>query len=292
MKDYMTKEYIENLEIDKMICEDTELYNTIKILKEDVSEENTDRISFAVLTIVINVIIFILRCKPPKGLEAYRILDKKMTNIIRNLVDDKSVSVYVFKQDIVNAFNCGTPDIYYTDKLVKLLRITEDELVGICLHEYGHYTGRHMKTINITNTATGIVIPVLLRELTRQLPAVYTFLLGKILSGMLNSYLRIIIGRPQEYFSDSYAAKKGYGRQLISALSKLDKYVRKVGCKNRTKEECDALIERASKYDEHPKTKDRIESILKSSKVSSIISSGRFELLARFLDRIKGFFRR
>jgi len=292
MNNKISKDYIECSEIDKYIHEDKELYDNLIALKEQTSEVNADRISFAMITIIINIIQFLLRCKPPPGLEAYRILDNKMSNIIGNLVNDMSVKVYMFKADVVNAFNVGTSDIYYTDKLVKLLRLTEGELIGVCLHEYGHYAGGHMKTVNITNTATGIVIPILIREITRSMESIYSLILGKIIAAMVNSYLRIIIGKPQEYFSDSYAAKKGYGPQLISVLKKLDQYVRKIHCKDKSTSECDIMMEYASKYDEHPTVKLRVDNILNNSKIASLINGKRFGLLVRFLDRIKGFFRR
>ena len=291
MRKKISKDYIENLEIDKYIHEDKDLYDNLIAIKEQTSDVNADRISFAMITIIINIIQFLLRCRPPVGLEAYRILDKKMSNIVGNLVNDMSVRVYMFKADVVNAFNVGTPELYYTDKLVKELRLTEAELIGVCLHEYGHYAGGHMKTINITNTATGIVIPILVREVTRNMESIYSLILGKIIAAMVNSYLRIVIGRPQEYFSDSYAAKKGYGPQLTSALKKIDLYVRKIHCKDKSTDECDRMIEDASKYDEHPTVKQRVDNILINSKITSLINGKRFGLLVRFLDRIKGFFR-
>lgn len=298
MDDKISKNYIDDIEIDKMIYEDKELYDNLILLKEEeekkpkVVDVNADRISFALITIVVNVIQFLWNCRPPTGLESYRILDKKMTNIIINLVKDNNVRVYMFRADIVNAFNLGTPDIYYTDKIVKELRLTESELIGICLHEYGHFAGGHIKSINVTNTATGIVIPVLIRELSRDMDQIYSLALGKFIAYMVNSYLRIKMGRPQEYFSDSYATKKGYGTPLASALKKIDLYVRKIHCRDRSREECDTLIRNASRFDEHPTTEARLDNIFNSSKINSLLSSKRFELLVRFLNRIKEFFGR
>lgn len=289
MNTYVTKEYIEESDIDRIIREDKEL---IEIIKEQNVDVKSDRIVFATITVILGIVKFILNCRPPRDLVSYRILDNKMSDVISNLVGDKNAKVYMLKSDVINAFNAGTPDVYYTDKFIKKLRISENELIGVCLHEYGHYAGRHGLKINITNTATGIVIPVLMREITREFHPAISYFLGKIVSLMVTTHLRIIMGRPQEYFSDSYAAKKGYGKYLVSALNKMEVYIRRVACKDKTESECDALMDAISEIDEHPKTKDRIDNILKSSKITSIISSGRFELLVRFLDRIKGFFGR
>lgn len=289
MKDYITKEYIELLEIDKMINGDKEL---LEIINEQQLDPKADRIVFATITIVLGIIRFLLSCRPPRGIEAYRILDNKMTNTIRGIVEDNTVKVYMLKSDVVNAFNMGTSDLYYTDKLIKKLSITENELISVCLHEYGHFVGKHIRHVEMVNTATGIIVPILIREITREYPMVVTVIISKIITFMINAHLRIKMGRPQEYFSDSYAAKKGYGKPLISALNKMNKYIRGVTCKDRTKEECDMFMERISKFDEHPTVEKRVENILSSSKIKSILKSGRFELLVRFLDRIKGFFRR
>jgi len=289
MEKCITKEYIETSEVDRMIYEDKELYG---IIKEQISEDTTKRVVFATITIILGIVKFILNCRPPKGIEAYRILDNKMTNTIKQLVGDNTIRVYLLRSDMVNAFNIGTSDIYYTDQLIKKLSITENELIGICLHEYGHYVGKHDIKTEAMSTATGIIIPILLREIVKEFPMFVTFFLGKIVSHMVSSRIRIIVGRPQEYFSDSYAAKKGYGRHLITALNKMNKYVRRIACKDKSKEECDMLMNRISKIDEHPTVEKRVDNILKSSKIKSIISSGRFELLVRFLDRIRGLFGR
>jgi len=289
MNTYVTKEYIEESDIDRIIHEDKELFGLIKEQNEDVRE---DRIVFATITVILGIIRFILDCRPPRDLVSYRILDKKMSGIMSELIGDDNVRVYMLKADVINAFNAGTPEIYYTDKFIKKLRITENELIGVCLHEYGHYAGRHALKINVTNTAVGIVIPILMREITREFPKIISYFLGKIVALMVDTHLRVIMGRPQEYFSDSYAAKRGYGKYLVSALNKMDAYIRRVACKDKSDMECDALMDAFSEMDEHPKTKDRIENILNSSKITSIISSKRIGLLVRFLDRIKGFFRR
>lgn len=290
----VTKEYIEIIEIDKIINEDKEIRKNLIQEQENPEEQKLnvaqDRILFSLFSVILGVVEFLLSCRPPSMLVSIRILDKRMTETIRKIVNDDNVFVYMFKADVPNAFNTGTPEIYYTDRLVKDLRLTEDELISACLHEYGHYAGGHMRTIRFTNTATGIVIPILVREITRVFPDVVSYILGRIIAFMVNSYLRVKIGRPQEYFSDSYAAKHGYGKPLVSLLTKLDQFVRKINCKDRSKEECDTLINNAAKFDEHPTTIQRVDNILKNSKVTAMMSSGRFELFVRFLTRIRDLF--
>jgi len=288
--DMVTKDYLETIEIDKMIKEDKELYDNITIIKEQASEETVNRIMFATITIILGIIKFIMDCRPPKDIEAYRILDNKMTDIISQLVEDNTVKVYLLRANMVNAFNDGTPNIYYTDMLIKKLNITENELIAVCLHEYGHYIGKHIIHMRIIKTSIGIIIPILLREMIKKFPSILTFFIGKIISYMLNTKLEIIIRRPQEYFSDSYAAKKGYGKYFISMLNKAEKYTKEMICKDRSEIDCEFLMNEVSKIDDHPIVKKRIENILRSSKVESIASSGRFELLIRFLDRIRNFF--
>ena len=71
----------------------------------------------------------------------------------------------------------------------------------------------------------------------------------------------ITIGRLMEYSSDGYAARSGYGDNLISALTKLKKYTEKR--QEKMTKIGKVLYKIAEAIDIHPSFKNRFEYILK-----------------------------
>lgn len=283
----VSRDYIDNVHIDRLLLEDKELYNIIK----ESSEESTKRIIFASITVIIELIKILSTYRLSEDLTSYRILDEKMTNIIQNITDDPSVRVYMLRANIITAINFGTSEIYYTDKFISKLKITENELIGTCLHEYGHYIGKHGIISSMSKRAIGIMIPIILREIIKEVPMVITFFIGKFISKIISPYIMILIDRPQEYFADSYATKKGYGKYLAAVLHKGEQYSRGIVCRDKTREECNMMMKSIRGLDSHPDVNKRISKLLKSTNTKSIVSSGRLELLIRFLERIRSFFR-
>jgi len=297
MGNYITEDYIDLSELERAVLEDKELMENINGIREQEErgeefqkwqkdKEWRERITFAFITVAINLIILLIQLRLPRGFERQGRIDKSLTEEVSKIVNDVDVNVWILDINMVNAFNIGTPDLYLTVPLLRKLKLSRGEIVGICLHEYGHYAGKHMRTIAYTNTAVGIMVPVILREFMDSTGAAF-YILSKILALLVSGVLRVYIGRPQEYFADSYAAKAGYGKDLISALNKLDWFVRKQVCKDKTKEQCDLMIDNISRFDEHPTLKKRVENILNSPKVISIIKSGKIKLLIGFFNKIK-----
>ena len=157
----------------------------------------------------------------------YAISHKKLTQIIRTITKDNSVNVFIMNIDErMNAFNLGTSDIYLTKDLFELL--TDDEIIAICLHEYGHYYYGHNSERYIKFGLTDFISCFVMIPF-----GIVSLGIGYLLWGVIiellqeHGYNKVDrkIYKPQEYSADSYAKKRGYGKSLISALNKLEQYV-------------------------------------------------------------------
>ena len=202
----------------------------------------------------------------------YAISHKKLTQIIRTITKDNSVNVFIMNIDErMNAFNLGTSDIYLTKDLFELL--TDDEIIAICLHEYGHYYYGHNSERYIKFGLTDFISCFVMIPF-----GIVSLGIGYLLWGVIiellqeHGYNKVDrkIYKPQEYSADSYAKKRGYGKSLISALNKLEQYVyvefKEQLCKKRgynderCEEEYDYMLTQYSEREpnSHPTTKDRI----------------------------------
>jgi len=230
-------------------------------LEESIFQKYRDALIAAIFTFgilllgIVNIKLTIAFGKPK--------LDEKFTKKLRDITGDENIEIYSLNNPKFdpNAFFAGGKSLYYTKSLDKMLK-NEEELIAILLHEFGHYKGKHvtrnMVTVGVTFYAT---IYTILKTTKNEDPIVKMLMFLLMQTGF--NIATLPLGRYYEYFSDKYTVQYGYHKHLISALKKLEKYIRKEMCKNMSKEQCDQTIENLHALDEHPVVKKRIEAVLK-----------------------------
>lgn len=190
-----------------------------------------------------------------------RTLDKTMTKKMRTILNDPEVKVFTVK-GIPNAFTSIDRSIYYTNEILSKTKFTEQELIAVLCHEYGHRYYKHASKTWTTVLGGGFLIDSLVMYISVTLAAVelaiYIALIFETI--FLTTYTRTI-ARKHEYIADSYASKMGYSKELISGLKKLTSYSKKLICKGLNAKKCKKLLKRLDKDDPHPVLKDRITNI-------------------------------
>jgi Zn-dependent protease with chaperone function len=165
------------------------------------------------------------------------------------------VEVYIVNTIEINAFTAGTKKIYMTDGLIKML--SHKEIIGVLLHECGHYANMDLKK-------DVFLVDPLIKMLTIFLVAGIIVLMGPagagigiylsfFFKGILRLIVGVTLGRKMEYLADSFATEHGYGKEMVSALEKMEKYLRKNLCGKKTNsKECDMVLKDLHTFDEHP----------------------------------------
>lgn len=190
----------------------------------------------------------------------------EIQNKLRNILKDNEVSIYVIKDNKSNAFNVGTKDLFYTSGLRSLL--SDEELIGVLLHEYGHYVKRHsQKTIFYYNSVFFIRFNFLFNiiyslGISDAFTKFMLHVIGFIITNIPIEFVQSFISKRGEYFADSYAKRCGYGSQLKSALLKLELKYRQIYCKKLTSEQCDLLFNTPDAFSSHPTVQQRTAKLL------------------------------
>jgi len=220
--------------------------------------------------------IFILAAKP--------MTDKKLTKKINNFLKSTKWRVILIKEKAPNAFVMGPRIICITTGLQKLL--TQREIMGVMLHEAWHVKDLHVYKQFMYKVPLFYLIAMSMFTvgLISGIP-----ILGIIFAIiMFNTYeipYNIIMGRRHEKAADSYAAKMGYGNELVSALKKLEKWY-KSKVKNQP---CGKVCQLANKIgdaiDEHPPIKNRIENILKSKELAKLVMKKSYIKILKFVKK-------
>ena len=212
-------------------------------------------------------------------------VSKKLTSIVN---DGRSYIVRKQKTTELNAF--ALPDnqqiVYYTGIRKKL---NEREFYAILLHEVGHLRQKEQHIRFKSWAADSFVITLIVNAMTALAlgGALHAILAVWILKSLVLDLIPLSVSRYFEYDADSYAVKKGYGKELASALAKFADYYKlnikpckTVGCKVHKKME--------HIYSTHPEMSKRIEGILKEEELYKKLVknglSGAFAFASDFLD--------
>ena len=232
-------------------------------------------IGFAVLQILITLFItmslgsmIINQSKRRKDLET------KFKSIIK---DGKDWNIYVVPEDAPNAFAIIKPNIFITDGLLKM--VSDEELIAVMLHEAGHIKNYDvLKTIGSHFSIIGLFLGAMIK--IPSWGAVITYLIMNILlsSNFYQFVKSRLLGRPAEYRADSFAAKYGYSDQLISALNKIEVWIKHELEKRPCGELCQKIRKLQEHLDDHPELKDRIESILKTKEAWEAAAKNSFKM--------------
>lgn len=215
---------------------------------------------------------------------AKQIHDKVLTKEINKILGKTKWKVMIIKDKSPNAFVVGPRVIMITTGLKKML--THRELIGVMLHEAWHVKAFHVyKQIFYKFPLLAAVFTAAIATVMVGGGAWLALLIFVILRRVTEIPYDLTVGRRQETKSDSYAVKMGYGKELASALSKLEKTYLK-GMKN-----CVGVCKIVSKIDEaideHPPLKKRIEKILKDSEMVKALASRNAAKIKKIV--IKGF---
>lgn len=195
-------------------------------------------------------------------------LQSEFRKILKELGHPANVSIEEMKEiEEPNAFCTIGSTLYYTKGLKKIL--TKRELMAVLLHEYNHFRGFHVYISMIQQLASKplaliIISKYLKNKSMTSAVKIKAFLLILSFLFIYSVGFNITVGRLMEYTSDGFAAKSGYGDDLISGLKKLEAWYKKRMGKPGPVEEI--LIRILMAIDEHPSLEDRIEYILKHKK--------------------------
>lgn len=211
--------------------------------------------------------------KNPKILITNEKLTEKLIEITGD-VDIKAVMISKklksWQGHLINAFNMGTPEVFYTESLGNWVD-NENQLISILLHEYGHYKERHVTKAVLRGATLGAMFKMTLAAIAYnflgEFPQMYvTF--KNVLNLFFPSvdastnYFALIGSRRAEFISDSYARKYGYGNALAQTFRKLEKELKQEVCKNiDSPQRCDDIIREMQEESTHPSYQERIEQL-------------------------------
>ena len=209
-------------------------------------------------------------------------LSKKLNNILKS---GNYWIVHKWPDVVPNAFAIKGNHIFITTELIKILN--EREQLGVLLHESFHCADLHSwKSIASESSFLYLIVFVALTISAATVPV-----LGILVAFILHNSFKIayarIIGRKHEIKADEFAAKNGYGPDLISALNKLEKWGKSKSSNAPCGKICQLERKVSTAIDEHPSTKKRIEIILKkTNELNTILKSASFKKISSFVTGV------
>lgn len=194
-------------------------------------------------------------------------VDKDLTDKMRKITGDNDIVVKeILLDDYINAFNDGTPDLYYSREFEKQVGLNENEIIAILLHEYGHYKEKHVsKTVRdfaIGITAFNVVIGAIMIMIPPKffVPA-YT-IISNVIMNVIGYKVTNRFRRYTEFTADEYTIKYGYGKYYISGAKKWIEFLIRNYCPpDLGKDECIRRMNKRFMFDEHPPEEERIKNI-------------------------------
>lgn len=202
--------------------------------------------------------------------EAKKKYDRELTAKINAMLGKTKWKVLIIKDKSPNAFVIGPRVIMITTGLKKML--TNRELVAVMLHEAWHVKSFHVyKQVFLKWPLLSVAAGAAFMALTAGASIYLAIFLFFIFKRVAEIPYDITVGRRQETKSDSYAVKMGYGKELASALRKLEKiYLKEMkGCVG----VCKIVNKMSEAMDEHPPLKKRVERILKKTEMAKALAS-------------------
>jgi Zn-dependent protease with chaperone function len=246
--------------------------NYLETIQEDKNLQEIDPIIGTTLIIGSAAVIknFIVLMTTASAMRNQIKIDPQLSKEINDIMGSKNEwVVHVYHTREPNAFSLGFGrHIFITTALQKILN--KDEVLGVLLHECWHSKSKH------TYKNLAYKYPLFyLSSFVGVMFAVHVAPFGAIIAAlMVNSVADILynitFGRKHEYDSDSFAAKMGYGPQLISAFDKMQKWVNKHTQGQKCTGLCKVITSINRAIDEHPDDKKRVENILKKAEQAKL----------------------
>jgi Zn-dependent protease with chaperone function len=163
-----------------------------------------------------------------------------------------------------NAFALGMGrHIFVTTGLLEIL--SKREVEAVLIHEIHHNKNKDAyKSLAYKHSFFYLVTFLALST-----AAAFSLPLGILAFILLNKAINIshalVLGRRQEIKADKYTIQFGYEKDLISAFHKIDAVVEKMYRQKPCGNWCQLERKVSEMIDEHPSTKTRVETILKTS---------------------------
>ena len=185
--------------------------------------------------------------------------------------------VYVCPQEAPNAFATGRNPkhaaVAVTQGALRLL--DRDELEGVMAHELAHVKNRDTLTSTIAATVAGVfsmlASPFMMMGMGGRRDGANPFvMIGAVLLAALGAaVIKAMISRSREFVADADGAKiAGSSRGLMSALSKLDTYAKRIPMKTANPAMNNLFIVEpfvgkvlTNMFASHPPTADRLEAL-------------------------------
>jgi len=197
-------------------------------------------------------------------------IDKKLSKRINEILGSGNKwIVHIYPSPTLNAFALGMGrHIFVTDGLKKTLN--QRELEAVMLHEIHHNKSKDTyKSLAYKHSFFYLITYITLISAIVSYPLavlVFAFLIKST-----NISHNIILGKRLEIKADKFTVEYGYGKDLVSALLKLEKHSQKAKRKDPCGKWCQLENKVSEIIDEHPSTKKRVEVILrKTGKVKGL----------------------
>jgi Zn-dependent protease with chaperone function len=195
-------------------------------------------------------------------------LDPALTEKFQKIVNEP-YTIRIAKQTgrgkDLGCWTIGGRVITYTVSMRDMLN--DDEMIAICLHEYGHTKEKHIEKDIIAEMSDSIVLGAILLGMGAIVgPAGISIIFGTISNlflfdiKIIETLYKKLVNHKYEYIADSYAHKFGYGKHLMSAFTKFEEYERKIYCRyTNNSRDCSRIMNKLYKGAEHPSNRKRIE---------------------------------
>ena len=210
--------------------------------------------------------------------------NKKLSKKLNDVLGTTNWKVKIMKEKMPNAMVIGPKAVFLTTGLIDLMN--PRELMSIMLHEVYHVKDWHIqKQLAVQYPLFYIVIFIMASGVA--FPMGPLILLNMLIFNiMINALMipyKITIGRKHEKDADAYSIKFGYGKDMISALNKLESFYKKAMKDQKCGSVCKAIEKINEAIDEHPSIRKRVEHILKQSDLFKKVMSGKFKVVKDYI---------
>lgn len=217
-------------------------------------------------------------------------VDKSLSKRINEILKSGNkwiVHIYPTKEP--NAFSLGFgKHIFVTTKLTELLN--DDEVVAVLLHEAYHSSKKHTPKQLAYKYPLYYLVALLGSTLLTSTALIPLAILAMFIAHNVGDIVYdITIGRKMEYNADSFASKQGYGKQLISAFSKMEKWAISTIKKKPCGRWCKIINKIDKAIDEHPDDRKRVENILRhTTELGKVLKTKSFGKIKGFVIKMWG----
>jgi predicted Zn-dependent protease len=197
-------------------------------------------------------------------------VDKNLTSKLSSVVGSLWVVNILKDSQIINAFcMTKTNNIFITSAMIEKLKLSENEIIAMMLHEVGHGHEKYQKITRDLPRWTAEYSSLRLIEFVLGKDYFFIAQMSNLIMSAMMTLTVFPISRIYEYRADDFATKHGYGKYLKSAFKKLISYCNKNGRQiiNPKKSKFAKLIViLEGLFSTHPNTYKRIEEIEKNMK--------------------------